>query len=303
MKFLDVFFAARPLLHLPVWTVYLITLRHNYPSVHTVFHVDDLTVLICLSALFAGAFYINQVHDYETDKLNGKLGFLQRGLITDRQMMAAFWALSTAALVMGFFISVKVLLVFLALYGLAYAYSAPPFRLKDRPLWGLYANGLAHGYLVSLAAMPESMIRLHSAAGWYLPVYFTITVGAVYVVTTIPDTAGDGISGKRTIAVCMGRRWSLILSGLLMVISALVAWTADYYALTALSVFAALLAIISAWTGSERMVLATAKIPLLLLTLVAGYHYPAYLVFIVALVFATRIYYKKRFSMVHPRLV
>jgi 4-hydroxybenzoate polyprenyltransferase len=76
MKVLDFIFAARPLLHIPVWTVYLITLHHHRQADNGLFSIEDLVMLGCLSLLFAGAFYLNQVYDYDSDLRNKKLGFL-----------------------------------------------------------------------------------------------------------------------------------------------------------------------------------------------------------------------------------
>jgi len=37
-------------------------------------------------------------------------------------------------------------------------------------------------------------------------------------------------------------------------------------------------------------------------SLLAGYFYPIYLIFIVVLIVLTRLYYKKRFGMVYPKV-
>jgi len=69
------------------------------------------------------------------------------------------------------------------------------------------------------------------------------------------------------------------------------------------------LSIISLWIVlagyvviSPRVDLLAAKFPLLVLTLLAGYYYPYYLLFVVALILATRIYYRRRFGISYPRL-
>ena len=45
-----------------------------------------------------------------------------------------------------------------------------------------------------------------------------------------------------------------------------------------------------------------AKMPLLALTLLAGYYYPVYLGFVVALLVGTRTYYHRRFGVIYPEL-
>lgn len=302
MKLLDFIFAARPLLHIPIWTVYLITLHHHRTTPTGSIRFSDILIMTGLSLLFTGAVYINQIYDYESDLRNRKLGFLQRDMITKGQMRATFWITCLLAVVLSLFFDYRRAAIYLVIFALAYTYSAPLFRLKDRPLFGLYANALAHGYLVSLAAVPLTLLRFNTAYPWYLPVYFTITVGAIYIVTTIPDMRGDAGAGKRTISVCLGRKWALGIAVVLLSLSIVPAWVIDQTLLVSLSILTTLTALLALITGTERVVLATAKVPLLLLTILAGYYYWPYLVFIVAVVFGTRLYYRRRFDMVYPRL-
>ena len=51
-----------------------------------------------------------------------------------------------------------------------------------------------------------------------------------------------------------------------------------------------------------QLVLLAAKLPVLLLTLLAGCYYPIYPAFIVALKIVYRIYYWRRFGVVYPVL-
>jgi len=44
------------------------------------------------------------------------------------------------------------------------------------------------------------------------------------------------------------------------------------------------------------------KFPILLLTLLAGIHFPFYLFLLLLTIILTRVYYKKRFGIVYPKL-
>jgi 4-hydroxybenzoate polyprenyltransferase len=253
--------------------------------------------------LFAGAYLINQVHDIDTDRLNGKLGFLQREMISARAMTVGFVMLCLPAIAVGALISELAVGVFLLLFIVSYAYSAPPFRLKDRPLGGLFANAFAYGLLVSTAAVSDSGMSGIRLLGWYIPLYFVLAVGSVYCVTTVPDRDGDRAVGKRTLAVVLGRAGALSISLALMLASIWTAVESARVVLVGLSAFAAMIIVLALVTGSDKFVAAAAKLPLLLLTLLAGFFYPGYLLFVVALLFATRIYYKRRFHMAYPRAV
>jgi len=102
--------------------------------------------------------------------------------------------------------------------------------------------------------------------------------------------------------VVWGRRPALIVGLVLMLLSVLVAYHSGYLVLAILSALGSLLIIPAIFSRSEKPVLLAAKLPILLLTLLAGYFFPIYFLFIVALLIATRIYYRKRFDVIYPRL-
>ncbi|HUV31587.1 MAG TPA: UbiA family prenyltransferase [Acidobacteriota bacterium] len=302
MKILDWFFAARPLLHVPVWSVFLVGLHYHHQLSGGTFQPVDLLLMVSLSLLFAAAFYVNQVFDRESDRINRKGGFLESGLISERAMMASYPLLSILALASTLLLSAVTLVIFLQIVVLALIYSAPPVRLKDRPAGGLFANAYAHGFLVSLAVMPEMTMHNAGLLGWDNPFYFALAVGAVYILTTIPDEKGDRLTGKRTLAVIFGRTGSLVASLVLMLASAYVARESGFFLLFSLSAFAAVTIVAALVWRTLAAVRLAAKLPLLLLTALAGFWYPGYFVFIVALLVGTRIYYKKRFGVVYPKV-
>ena len=302
MRVLDYLFAARPLLHLPVWSIYLVSLHYHIELSGGSLQLEHLLMLVLLSAASAGAYYINQVFDEPGDFVNRKLGFLHNGLLSARALQIGFIVLSSIALVGAGLISRQMLAVFGQLVLLGYLYSAPPFRLKDRPVWGLVANAYGFGALIVVTVMPD--IGFHNAGllGWDNPFYFMAAVGSVFVLTTIPDAEGDRATGKRTIAVEMGTRPSLALALLLDLVAAYAAWHSGYAILFYLAAIAAFAILAAFMSPRPQTILLAAKLPILLLTILAGYFFPIYLLFIVALIFLTRIYYSKRFEIVYPRL-
>lgn len=298
----DFFFAARPMLNLPIWSVYLVSLHyHNLLSAEQ-FGPSDLAMLALLSLMAAAAYYLNQIHDYDSDAINRKLGFLQRGFIRKDQMRKAGLICSLLSLVGAALFSFFIFQIFVQSLVLSYLYSVKPFRLKDRAITGMIANAYAFGWLIPFTVMPEMDMHNNGLLGWHNPAYFFLTVAAIHILTTLPDREGDRSTGKRTIGVVLhpvaAMTASLILSGL----AAWVAFRSGNSALMWLAV-ASLAAIAAALlSGSERMILVAARLPILLLTLLAGWLYPGYLLFIVVLVVLTRVYYRRRFDMVYPRL-
>jgi len=302
LKATDLFFAARPMLHIPVWSIYLVCLHYHHQLSGERFDRWDPLMLICLSLMTAGSYWWNQVYDFESDRANDKLGFLQQGLLNRTQLTAAFLVSSLVGLAVTPLYSVLIFAIFAQAFFLSFAYSAPPLRLKDRPMWGLFANAWGLGFLVPFCVMPELTVHNAGLLGWDDPIYFFLAVASIYSLTTVPDVAGDAITGKRTIAVVFGKRVALIVALALVLLSALVAYRSGFILLCLLSMLSGLLVMAAFALGSDRVTLAAAKMPILLLTLLAAYFYPMYLLFIIVLVAATRIYYARRFNMSYPRL-
>ena len=302
MKLLDFVFAARPMLHLPIWSIYLVALFYHRKLSGGHFQWLDVGMLACLSLLASGAYYLNQVYDYDSDKINRKLGFLQVGLLNKKELMAAYLVVSVVAIGGAFFFSFLILVIFLQLFVFGYVYSTPPLRLKDRPFPGLLANAYTFGFLVPFTVMPQ--LNLHDAnrLDWENPTYFFLAVAAVYLLTTLPDRKGDKVVGKRTMAVLLKPTTVKLVAFLLMILAACVAAGSQRNVLVLLSLVSSLPTLAALFVESEKLELFAAKFPILLLTLLAGYFYPGYLVFISVLLISCRIYYRRRLNLTYPKL-
>lgn len=300
MKFLDLLFASRPLLHLPIWSVYLVSIKSIDANASVGW--DDLAMMICLNLLAGGAYYLNQVYDYESDRFNRKLGFLQRGALSMNDMWLAYMITSLAALGIGLLISKYTIVLLAQFLILGALYSLPPARLKDRPLAGMIVNAWSFGWLVSFAAMPERIFYNFGSQNWLLPFYFFLAVGATHILTTLPDRSGDQATGKVTIAVILSNSSAKLFALVLLAGSYGIAHYALQLPLAALSLLSVLVLIVSIFLKSRRMELLATKLPILLLTLLAGYYYPFYLIFVVVLILLTRVYYRRRFDRAYPEL-
>ena len=148
------------------------------------------------------------------------------------------------------------------------------------------------------------LITQHNAGllGWDNPFYFFLSVMGVHILTTIPDIKGDKASGKKTIGVMFPLKASLFTALISFAGAAFVAHYSNFLPLMIIAIISATLALVALLTTNIRIILAAAKIPILLLTLLAGFFYPIYFLFVVALLFLTRAYYKKRFNVIYPGL-
>jgi 4-hydroxybenzoate polyprenyltransferase len=302
VKSADLFFAARPMLHIPVWSIYLVSLHSHHQFSGERFGWTNLFMMVCLSLMAAGSYWWNQVHDYESDLANRKLGFLQKSLLSRGELGSAFLISSVLALAVTPFYSVLIFAIFTQAFFLSFAYSAPPLRLKDRAWWGFFANAWGIGFMVPFCVMPELTVHNAGLLGWDNPSYFFLAVGAIYILTTIPDRVGDKLSGKRTIAVILGVTRAKLLALAVILLSAVVAYRSEFPLLVLLSLISAATIVASLVVRRQQATLAAAKAPILLLTILAGYYYPVYLLFIIVLVVVTRVYYAQRFNMTYPRI-
>jgi hypothetical protein len=89
---------------------------------------------------------------------------------------------------------------------------------------------------------------------------------------------------------------------LLMILAAYVAVRSQHNVLAGLSLVSSLPTLAALFVKSVKLELFAAKFPILLLTLLAGYFYPGYLVFILVLLVSCRIYYKRRLNLTYPKL-
>lgn len=259
-------------------------------------------MMICFNLLAGGAYYLNQVYDYESDRVNRKLGFLQRGMLSMNDMWLAYSVTSLAALAIGFLVSKYAIVLLAQFFILGALYSLPSTRFKDKPLAGLLTNAFAFGWIVSLAALPECSFHHFDFNYWTLPVYFFLAVAATHIMTTLPDRAGDKATGKITIAVIMTNSWAKLVALALLVASYAIAHYWLTLLLAALSLVSALAVFVSIFVKSNRLELLATKLPILLLTLLAGYYYPFYIIFVVVLILLTRVYYRSRFGKTYPEL-
>lgn len=206
----------------------------------------DFNVVVFLLALtatvlvHAGANVLNDVCDElsGTDRINtariypytGGSRIIQNGVMTVASMTYWSMALLLAAVAVGGVLSVirgaGVVVFGLAGAGLGLAYSIPPVKLHSRGL-GEVVVALAFGVLPLVgAAWLQSGVIDPMAVILSIPV--CLWVVAILLINEVPDIGADATTGKRTLAVRLGRRGSQYLyvglhAGALLGITLLVA--------------------------------------------------------------------------------
>jgi 4-hydroxybenzoate polyprenyltransferase len=297
-KILDHIFVLRLMLIIPVWTVLLLGFYHSGNGLP--FSGKMLWIALAATGLSGAVFILNQIFDIESDRINDKVYFLPKGYVKIGTAWVMFTALNILSILVSFLISPTVGLIGLSILILGVAYSMPPFVIKDRPWPGFLANAFGHGTLVFLLGYCALGGKLLPGLIKSLP-YF-LSVSAVYIGTTLADIEGDKRTGKKTLAVI----WGMNRSVYFLVGCYFVSLLAAFYVMDKPFLWAALaVAPFYIWTAIAkhiRSALMALKISIVTLSLASAYYYPVYLIFLLALILFTRIYYDKRFGIKYPSL-
>jgi 4-hydroxybenzoate polyprenyltransferase len=298
IRIADHFFVLRPMLHLPVWTILLLGYSANLIPIH--YSTTLLLVLVSGTGLFGAVFLINQIYDIESDRINDKIHFLPKGIISIKTAWVMTIALNLVSLAIAFTLSMVTGFVALLIVMLGIAYSVPPIVLKNRSWLAILANALGHGTLVYLLGYVVAGGDLSLGALRSLPYFFA--VGAVYIGTTLPDIDGDKSTGKITLGVKLGLKKAILLLFALYLAALVVSlFVGDIIFWIA----AGIVAPFYFWALTNRTTrtsLMAIKASILSLSLAAAYLFPLYLIFLILLIIATRYYYKYRFQLDYPSL-
>ncbi len=166
-------------------------------------------VIACLvmgPLLWLATLLINDVHDLAGDRLNPRKARspLVQGLVARGWAHAGAYTAAAAALAISLIVGYAfTLLVFTCLL-LAWAYSAPPLRLKTRPGADVLVNAIGVGALAALAGWTIAA-PINEAPWSFLP-QGLLVAAAVYVPTTLVDHAADVAAGYATFATKLGPR-------------------------------------------------------------------------------------------------
>jgi 1,4-dihydroxy-2-naphthoate octaprenyltransferase len=186
---------------------------------------DPLRVAVAYLALhvflYGGTNALNSFYDRD----EGPIGGMLRPPPIDRGLLAWAWGVQLAGLPLAAWVGGPFLAVWVALLGVATAYSHPRWRWKSHPLAAVAAVGLGQG---GLGALAGAWAVADPARGWGvvgdllqpglalgLAAAATLVPG-LYVVSQIYQTREDRARGDRTWPVLLGPaaalRWATLVS-------------------------------------------------------------------------------------------
>jgi 4-hydroxybenzoate polyprenyltransferase len=150
---------------------------------------------------------VNDIFDYETDKLNPKKqGYEELVRPEDRPSLWSMIVLTHLPYVLGlFFIDTRALLFLGAFLFFSLGYSVPPLRAKARPFFDsvfnvLYVFPAFFAYALAGGGLPA----------WHIVCAAWLWVMAMHAFSAVPDIAADTSAKVHTIATRLGARTTLI---------------------------------------------------------------------------------------------
>jgi len=194
------------------------------------FHDGFFHVLICAMTLFAavliqiGTNFANDVFDFQKgadrDDRLGPTRVTQAGLISPEKMKKAVWQSFTLAIFTGFYLAYiggwPIVIIGLASITAGIAYTGGPYPLGYHG-WGDVFVFIFFG----LIAVPGTYY-LQTGRVNELSLYMGTIMGmlstAILVVNNLRDADTDTLSGKKTLAVRFGKRFSKIQYSILILI-------------------------------------------------------------------------------------
>lgn len=308
--FLDYFFIIRPLLLVPMWA-YMIFGFFRFYSLNGLndsilfweyvpISMKIIPAMFLFSLVFGAIVIINQLADYETDKLHPNIWLIASDFFPKNYAVIETIILVLCSIIGSVLFNQYPVVIFITL-ALGILYSVKPTRFSGRPFLDFITNAALYGFLPFLmgwltagGSIDASFIRN------CLP--YTLLMAAGAVNSTIQDIEDDSKTGKITTSVKYGAKNALKLSSVVL-ISAIVLSIlfGDFYCVV-ICCFALIFNINALFYESNENYLKTLHIPGPIVVLSAGLQYPFIFALMLLALFASKLYYPWRFNINYPQV-
>ncbi|MCK4670142.1 MAG: UbiA family prenyltransferase [Nanoarchaeota archaeon] len=211
MKFLRLIKISRPFFYIAPIIVFLIGLKLAGDIILTPLIILELIFFTFPYCLFL--FGINDVFDYESDKLNPRKGSFLGGARLKKKELKTVYVLSFFAalplLITSFFSMnfVHIFLCFLVLI-LSYFYSASPIRFKELPIIDSLSNAVIIFFVLAMAFVLNKSILL---IPFKIYVFLLFILG-LHAMGAVADRKYDKIVKHRTIATKFGQIFTTVFA-------------------------------------------------------------------------------------------
>jgi len=203
-KLLFLIQVSRPIIWPILPLVYALGLNQSHVEVKAAAIVQMILLTFPMNLVGCG---LNDIYDYESDRRSARRRAVWGAIVRqeDRPLVMGAALSMVPLIVLGACLTrnwINIIATVL-LIAVAWMYSAPPLRLKERPPLDSLSNGL--GYFLLPFVMGFS---LNASLRDMLPRYYLLAlcVCGIHAVATAADDEADRAAGHRTFAVAFGRR-------------------------------------------------------------------------------------------------
>jgi 4-hydroxybenzoate polyprenyltransferase len=175
---------------------------------------------ITLVIVNAASNTLNQVYDYDIDKINKPYRPLPRGIVTKDEALTIAWVLYLVTLWRISILNRGFATIVLVIMLITIFYSVPPLRFKKRFMISNISIAAARGLLGFVAAWSifGNVIPWEEPTPWVIGLIFGIYLMGAVTTKDFTDIKGDKKYGMNTLPVVMGMRGSIIFSAPFFVI-------------------------------------------------------------------------------------
>ncbi len=188
-----------------------------------------ISQILLLSFPYCACFYgINDIYDYESDKINPKkgktIGRFSEGAVLEPEYHSYIKNVSflvVLLLLLTSFLTLNIanIVGMVLLLFLSYFYSAPPLRFKERPPLDSFANGVGYFFLPFFLGFSFCGSISNNFDVWVDIILITFCVMGFHAFTTIGDYTADKKAGYKTFATVFGIRSAALFAFLISVIA------------------------------------------------------------------------------------
>ena len=304
LRILDFFYILRPTLFFPGITIYLFGIKDSDSSFIV---IPFIITLLLLSTTYL----TNQIFDIKTDRINDKLFFLTRNIISINMVKLY----NTLIIILFFSFSIYyfdlssaifLTLIYFLFVIIVILYNFKKFNWKAKPLLSIISSFLG-GLIFYLVGYYSNILDINTVSfnSFFISILnaipFGIAVLSVSIMTMISDEVGDKVADKNTFVVHYKIRVSNNTIILFSFLNSLISYYVLNEVVLIISVISLILSIVFQIKNYEvKYLLLNIKISILLLSIAIGFVFPLYIAIIVTYFIITRMYYKKRFNIIYP---
>jgi 1,4-dihydroxy-2-naphthoate octaprenyltransferase len=191
-------------------------------------HIDLINTTIIFIVLHFFIYPGSNIYNSYMDEDKGSIGGLKHPPPVTKKLYYASIIFDITGLILCLIINLNMVLLMLVYVGVSKAYSWKKIRLKKYGYTGWLVVMLFQGgytfLLVSMASENLFEPSWFSAPNFECMVIASLLIGGFYPLTQIYQHEEDGERGDYTISYKLGIRGTLLFSGILFLLSSIVAW-------------------------------------------------------------------------------